>query len=94
MKGCWMLENEAAVVVVIVLYPTPSSYLDRDKNGFHAAFLRFGCAEETSQGGSGLRICDRVVELRAECPLIIPPLARVPRSSLLASPDGEYGSAK
>lgn len=30
MKGCWMLENEAAVVVVIVLYPTPSSYLDRD----------------------------------------------------------------
>lgn len=89
-----MLENEAAVVVVIVLYPTPSSYLDCNKGSVHAAFLIHSCAEETSQGGSGLRICDRVVELRAECPLIIQPLARVPRSSLLVSPDGEYGNAK
>lgn len=89
-----MLENEAAVVVVIVLYSTPSSYLDRNEGSVHAAFLIHGCAEETSQGGSGLRICDRVVELRAECPLIIQLLARVPRSSLLVSPDGEYGNTK
>lgn len=43
-----MLENEAAVVVVVVLYPTPLSYLDRDKSSVHAAFLIHGCAEETS----------------------------------------------
>lgn len=60
MKGCWMLENEAAVVVVIVLYPIPSSYLDHDKSSVYAAFLRFSCAEETSQGGRG---CESAIEL-------------------------------
>lgn len=60
MKGCWMLENEAAVVVVIVLYPIPSSYLDRNKGSVHAAFLIHGCAEETGQGGRG---CESAIEL-------------------------------
>lgn len=44
-----MLENKAVVVVVvIVLYSTPLSYLDRNKGSVYAAFLIYSCAKETS----------------------------------------------